>query len=118
MQAAIRCLTVLIALLALSPHSYAQTDGNQLEGLARVNILVEDLHEDARTCGSGTISLCEMLLGVAVRGNAGRLAELPDSRRKRPRAPQRAADHELFSAGSVRAGDRFGSDPPIDFDLD
>lgn len=45
----IRFLAVLIALVALSPHSYSQTFDNKLEGIKSVRILVTDLGESS--CG-------------------------------------------------------------------
>ncbi len=54
MQATIRFLAVLIAFVALSPHSYSQTYGHVLEDLKSVKISVNsaDLEdEDAKTCG-------------------------------------------------------------------
>lgn len=47
----IRYLAVLIALVALPPHSYPQTTGKLLEGITSVDIVVEELHDGARSCG-------------------------------------------------------------------
>ena len=51
MKATIRFLAVLIAVVALSPHSYSQTMNKGMEGYTGVDIIVEDLDPDARTCG-------------------------------------------------------------------
>ena len=46
----IRFLAVLIAFVALSPHSYSQTVGKVLEGITSVQVRVNDLNEAARAC--------------------------------------------------------------------
>lgn len=51
MKATIRSLAVLIAILVLPAHSFAQTDNKRLEGIGSVNIIVEGLHDGARPCG-------------------------------------------------------------------
>ena len=53
MQATIRYLAVLIAFVVLSPHSYAQTRGKYLEGIARITVGVGTLTvaDGAEICG-------------------------------------------------------------------
>ena len=46
----IRFLAVLIAVVALSPHSYSQTVGNDLEGVRSVKIIVKIDDKDAGSC--------------------------------------------------------------------
>ena len=48
----IRFLTMLIALVALSPDSHAQTELGSLEGVNPVKIVLGSLDEEARACGA------------------------------------------------------------------
>ena len=50
MRATMKYLAVLIAFLALSPHSYSQTVGKVLKGITSVQVRVNDLNKRASAC--------------------------------------------------------------------
>ena len=51
MRATMWYLAVLIAFVALSPHSYSQTIGKRMEGIGSVRISAFNLNEEAADCG-------------------------------------------------------------------
>ena len=51
MPSIIRFLAVLIAFVALSPHSYSQTLDKGMAGFTKVGIIVVEVGQEARDCG-------------------------------------------------------------------
>ncbi len=57
MRATMWYLAVLIAFVALSPHSYSQTVGKRMEGIGSVRISALNLNEEAADCGVTKVDL-------------------------------------------------------------